>query len=340
MENHINDKRYSLEDLPENVAKFYRSVPFPHDYATNFKSIKEFARQCQLSHSKTILITSGGTIVPIEKNMVRYLDNFSGGGRGAATAEYFLEHGYHVLFLYRKNSLQPFIRHLMLHDTNFFTFLSYNPEQHLAYVSDTYKEQVSNLFMKWKSYIDSGRLLRVHFETVGEYLYYLRASTIELSTLKRNMIIFAAAAVSDFYIPLDQMSEHKIQSKNEGLTINLDPVPKLLKLVVSEWAPDAYTVSFKLETDINILDAKCQTSLNSYHHQLVIGNLLSDYKNWVVFHTPSKPAMYIRKTEQQIKDHVDIEPMIGERLKDLHRIYCDHPPHTTTNHNHNHHQQN
>ena len=26
--------------------------------------------------------------MPLELNMVRYLDNFSGGGRGAATAEY------------------------------------------------------------------------------------------------------------------------------------------------------------------------------------------------------------------------------------------------------------
>lgn len=35
-----------------------------------------------------MLLQSGGSLVPLEVNMVRYLDNFSGGGRGAASAEY------------------------------------------------------------------------------------------------------------------------------------------------------------------------------------------------------------------------------------------------------------
>ncbi|GAM29360.1 hypothetical protein SAMD00019534_125360, partial [Acytostelium subglobosum LB1] len=326
---------YSLDSLPENVQRFYNSVIVPPDYEQNLQTIKTFAQQCSMSRSKTILITSGGTMVPMEKNMVRYLDNFSGGGRGAATAEYFLEQGYHVLFLTRKNSLQPFIRHFMTKDTTIFTYLCYDVENHCARISDTYKSQVSHLFMKWKSFSDSGRFVTINFETVGEYLYYLRASTIELNILKQNLIVYAAAAVSDFYIPLDQMSEHKIQSNKGGLRIELEPVPKMLKQVISLWCPQAYTISFKLETDINILDSKCINSLSTYHHQLVIGNLLSDYRNWVVFHSPllSEPQ-YIRKTEQQIQDRVDIEPMIGERIKDFHAKYCAQSPvHSTTTSN-------
>ena len=36
----------------------------------------------------------GGTIIPLEKNTVRFIDNFSTGNRGAASSEYFLAQGY------------------------------------------------------------------------------------------------------------------------------------------------------------------------------------------------------------------------------------------------------
>lgn len=39
------------------------------------------------------------------------MDNFSAGMRGAASAEYFLEHGYSVIFMHRLKSLEPFTRH-------------------------------------------------------------------------------------------------------------------------------------------------------------------------------------------------------------------------------------
>jgi phosphopantothenate-cysteine ligase len=54
---------------------------------------------------------SGGTTVPLEHNTVRFVDNFSAGTRGAASAEYFLEHSYAVIFMHRLKSLEPFTRH-------------------------------------------------------------------------------------------------------------------------------------------------------------------------------------------------------------------------------------
>ena len=36
---------------------------------------------------RIVLVTSGGTIVPLERQMVRFLDNFSAGSRGAISAE-------------------------------------------------------------------------------------------------------------------------------------------------------------------------------------------------------------------------------------------------------------
>lgn len=57
--------------------------------------------------------------MPLEQNTVRFLDNFSAGTRGAASTEYFLEHGYAVIFLMRRFSLEPFSRHFS-HATNCF----------------------------------------------------------------------------------------------------------------------------------------------------------------------------------------------------------------------------
>lgn len=61
-----------------------------------------------------MLITSGGTSVPLEKNTVRSIENFSSGLRGAASAEYFLKAGFNVVFFFRNTSLRPFIRALDL----------------------------------------------------------------------------------------------------------------------------------------------------------------------------------------------------------------------------------
>jgi phosphopantothenate-cysteine ligase len=50
-------------------------------------------------------VTSGGTSVPLEKNTVRSVENFSTGKRGALSAEYFLKNGFCVIFLKRDKSL-------------------------------------------------------------------------------------------------------------------------------------------------------------------------------------------------------------------------------------------
>ena len=55
-----------------------------------------------------ILITSGGTSVPLEKGDGATLENFSTGTRGARSAEYFIKAGYPVIFFHRTGSICPF----------------------------------------------------------------------------------------------------------------------------------------------------------------------------------------------------------------------------------------
>ena len=90
-----------MENAPEvdSVKEFLDKI---RHLTTNYSNFKH------LSDRPVVLITSGGTSVPLEKNTVRSLENFSTGTRGARSAEHFLRNGHPVIFLHRKDSLQPF----------------------------------------------------------------------------------------------------------------------------------------------------------------------------------------------------------------------------------------
>lgn len=62
--------------------------------------------------------------------------------------------------------------------------------------------------------------------------------------------------------------EHKIQSEGGPLSITLQLVPKMLMPVTSIWVPNAFVISFKLETDENILVIKARKALHTYKHKV------------------------------------------------------------------------
>lgn len=102
---------------------------------------------------------------------------------------------------------------------------------------------------------------------------------------------------------------HKMQSSIGAPTISLQLVPKLLAPLVSIWVPQAYVVSFKLETDENILIAKARDSLNKYKHKLVIGNMLQTRRQKVVFVTPES-SFEVSLTRDQLINGMEIEDLI------------------------------
>jgi len=178
-----------------------------------------------------VLVTSGGTTVPLEKNTVRFIDNFSTGQRGAASVEYFLEENYIVLFFYRLSSTLPYQRHIK----NLFD------ESHGNYNLDQYNKHKNSLLI-------------IPFQTVTDYLNGLQQLCCLLKSFGRLALIYACAAVSDYYIPNEELTEHKIPSGQNELIVRLKPVPKLLGSIKGEYAPEAFVVSFKLETDENLLE--------------------------------------------------------------------------------------
>ncbi|GAM87047.1 hypothetical protein ANO11243_050680 [Dothideomycetidae sp. 11243] len=255
---------------------------------------------------RVVLVTSGGTTVPLETNMVRFVDNFSAGTRGATSAEWFLRQGYAVIFLHREFSLLPFARHYSHSSHNcFLDYLDFGDNDQSAEVAikSGYREKMASVLRQYRNARKDNKLLLLPFTTVNDYLWTLRSIAQLMSPLSSRALFYLAAAVSDFFIPRRKMVEHKIQSSEDfnssspsaaqsssaatihdkKLIVNLDPVPKFLKTLVESWSPSGMIISFKLETDPSLLVTKARYALEKYRHHLVIGNLLSTRKWEVVF---------------------------------------------------------
>ncbi|XP_049851530.1 uncharacterized protein LOC126326195 [Schistocerca gregaria] len=90
-------------------------------------------------------------------------------------------------------------------------------------------------------------------------------------------MIYAAAAVSDFYVHFKDIREHKIQSQEGDIHLRLHSVPKVIYMVKHIWCPSAFLVTFKLETDPELLETKALTHLGDrYHSQAVVANRLEE----------------------------------------------------------------
>ncbi|EZA48286.1 phosphopantothenate--cysteine ligase isoform X2 [Ooceraea biroi] len=257
---------------------------------------------------------SGGTTIPLEHNTVRFVDNFSAGTRGSVSAEYFLEQGYAVIFMHRIKSLEPFSRQFQ----KFLDLLqvSDNSENPVITVLPEYTQKVATILRKYREALDQGKLLQLTFTTLSEYLWLLRSACQALAPLGNGAILYLAAAVSDFYIPSNEMSVHKIPSSGPP-TISLHLVPKILAPLVSLWVPKAFVISFKLETDENLLISKARTALNKYHHNLVIANMLQTRKQQVII--VSKETEYsLSLTDEQLDNGEEIEQLIVNDLVEKH----------------------
>ncbi|GAB0491484.1 hypothetical protein MMPV_002738 [Pyropia vietnamensis] len=171
----------------------------------------------------------------------------------------------------------------------------------------------------------AGRLCEVPFETVGEYLVGLRslaaavvavpggkevasvpppaapvserATPATVSPTPRQVpMIILAAAVSDFYRPVGEMPAHKMASAAaaddpdpEVVTLRLRRTPKCLRVLTAEWAPTAFVVSFKLETDAALVLPRARAALATTGVHMVVANLLATrYEEaWLVAPPPS-----------------------------------------------------
>lgn len=274
-------------------------------------------------------ITSGGTTVPLERNTVRFLDNFATGNRGAAMVEQLLDHGYAVVFVHRAHSAFPFARRLLPPAL---------PTQEFLRLCATEDGRLKMARAAAAHAASEAQLLALPFTTLHEYLELLREVSLALGSVGSRAMLCLAAAVSDFHVPDAELSEHKIQSggssgsgdrkecaaqqssasgsegassgggdKGAGLTLRLHPTPKMLgaiKLGERAWAAQAFVVSFKLETNRAILLAKASAALAKYGVDVVCANLLQSYKREVHLVTATASRADI-STEAVRGDEVD-----------------------------------
>ena len=225
-------------------------------------------------NKKFLFVTSGGTTVPLEKNTVRFIDNFSTGKRGSSVVEAAFQHNdivesasekISIIFLQRDTSLQPFMSafqqqsHKLLDE--FFEQPNYEKIQ-----ADLQRKKA--LFQRQREYF-----LQFQFNTIQQYLCMLNVicSVINDKVERKHCVLILIAAVSDFYV--ETLSEHKIQS-GQSLQLSLSPVPKMIGHLVDNVFFNHSIVSFKLETDVEILFSKAKTALKTYKHDLVIANTL------------------------------------------------------------------
>lgn len=320
--------------------QYFSVNPPPKDLDHHTSQASSFIDAHAAANRRVVLITSGGTTVPLEKQTVRFIDNFSAGTRGATSAEYFLEAGYAVIFLHRQFSLLPYSRHYS-HATDCFLDFLAEGDGGTVVARASSQEKMLAVLRKYRTAKEGNLLLTIPFVTITDYLHELRAISRLMKPLGPSGLLYLAAAVSDFFVPPDRMAEHKIQStdaadrerlastsdpsaptttttgqpekkadeeeetfdnfdssptvpRSKRLIIDLDPVPKFLKNLVDGWAPEGMIVSFKLETDPDILVHKAKYSLARYQHHLVIGNLLATRKWEVVFVSPRRKDLWVR----------------------------------------------
>ncbi len=98
-------------------------------------------------------------------------------------------------------------------------------------------------------------------------------------------MFYLSAAVSDFYIPYKDMEAHKLNEWN----VEMQRVPKCISMLRDFWAPRCFCVSFKLETDFNVLRAKAKGAFTAGVHAVVANELNSRY---------DKVALYLEVSVQ------------------------------------------
>ncbi|CAD7957474.1 unnamed protein product [Amoebophrya sp. A120] len=338
------------------VEEFFKKSTPPADLTAVRQQVAKLVQELS-ENEKVILVTSGGTSVPLEKNQVRSIENFSTGGRGARCVEEFLRQpdalvlpdaakndsdslrgsrdrenenaeariaspaspkrrkikaspqqdgsgkggGGALIFLYSTNSRElPFVRDTLkaargnLEEAR--STSDFDAGEHVAKLHAGLSRILNMEKSSWAPSLEKlkksrTRFIAIPFSTVYQYLFYLRAIVTELQPLGKRAMLFLAAAVSDFYVPEKDMATDKIQSSVDGLSLTLQPVPKVLGEIRASWAPNSFLVTFKLETKSEpFLYEKAKGALKKYRCDCVVANMLQSYRDWATLICYTDPA--------------------------------------------------
>ncbi|XP_032755030.1 phosphopantothenate--cysteine ligase isoform X2 [Rattus norvegicus] len=110
---------------------------------------------------------------------------------------------------------------------------------------------------------------------------------------------------------------------NAVVEITMKMVPKMLSPLVKDWAPKAFIVSFKLETDPDIIISRARNALEVYQHQVVVANILESIKSFVIIVTKDSETKLLL-SEDEVARGMVIEEKIVDDLRSRHTAFiCD-----------------
>ncbi|KAL7207414.1 hypothetical protein ACSBR1_029381 [Camellia fascicularis] len=237
--------------LCEEIKSFFDSAP----------PLKDGPRIRGEGTGRVVCVASGGTTVPLDERCVHYIDNFSS------------DEFYHQLQSSRECRA------------------SYAGVPASLFVDLFRKIHCLNVLRSARSLIfkavEGGLLLKLPFTSIFDYLQILQLIAMSMRNLETHTMFYLATAASDFYVPWNSMVEHKLQSGSGPLDMQLVQVPKTFSVLRNDWAPMAFFISFKLETDSNILLQKADMALKKYKMHVVVANKLSTRKEKVIVVTSS-----------------------------------------------------
>lgn len=141
------------------------------------------AAQGARGRRRVALVTSGGTQVPLEARPVRFLENFSSGRRGAASAERLVAAGYAVCFLHRARSAFPWARALPPPGPALLDLLRPDEGGRGVRVAEGALPGLAPALQAYRRARDQEALLSLEFTGLTEYLALLRAAARALAPL-------------------------------------------------------------------------------------------------------------------------------------------------------------
>lgn len=276
-------------------------------------NVAKLASRAKSMHKRVVVVTSGGTAVPLERRCVRFVDNFSRGTRGACSASAFVERGYCVVFLRRTGSCTR----VAGHGTN---VVRAAPARALDVEAAVPTRPRASLEASRETReVQELDVVEVEFTTIFDYLAALRAVATALRPLGNAVVFFLAAAVSDFYLPWSAMPEHKISSSKGPLCIALRASPKMLGVLRSAWCPEAMIVSFKLETEQALLQAHAERAMQRYGVHAVVANQLETRDDLVIVYAADGSETRIERRE----DEPRLEGRLADHIIQRHRSFCE-----------------
>lgn len=198
-----------------------------------------------------ILITSGGTKVPIDR--VRSITNMSRGTFGSRIADAFFDEGLEAFRVGNEHG---------------------NPIEKITFFMAKGSRKPTLQTLNDETYEDGYRPIEyAEYSTFDDY----KSGIEELLKKETYDVIVVAAAVSDYGVA--NYYNGKYRSREDDMCIKLVKLPKILP-IMRELAPDSVICGFKLlvdSTDEQLLDAM-KKQVGESGVDLVIGNDLRDIK--------------------------------------------------------------